>query len=155
VSNDFPPRLSELLDPAARRAGIEDGTRTGMVWNRWSSIVGPDVAKHAEPSSLRGGVLRVRTDSPAWATELTYLAEEIKSRTNAAVGAPLVAEVRVWTGPGRIRPPRSATPISHRPAPEGASPDPDPLGALDRALAAWRARRPRADPGRGDRGSKG
>jgi hypothetical protein len=140
MDGDIPARLGDLLEPAARRAGIEDGARTGMMWNKWLSIVGPDIAQHAEPSSLRSGILRVRADSPAWATELGYLGEEIKRRTNEAVGALLVNEVRVWTGPGRIRRPPASPP---RPAPgeaEHAHGDIDPLTAFQRAFRAWRTR---------------
>ena len=112
------------------------------MWGRWIEIVGPEVAKHAEPSSLRGGVLRVRTDSPAWATEISYLGEEIKRRANETVGRPLVDDVRVWTGPGPMRAARAAT----RPGASSAEVPPrdlpdDPREALDRARKAWLRRR--------------
>jgi hypothetical protein len=136
--HDLPPRLADLLEPAARRAGIDDGARTGQVWSKWSSIVGPEIALHAEPSSLRGGTLRVRADSPAWATELGYLGDEIKRRTNEIVGAALVKEVQVWTGPGRIRSaPAVPPPVQPGPA-EGAPRDIDPRAAFQRAFQAWR-----------------
>jgi predicted nucleic acid-binding Zn ribbon protein len=140
MDGDIPARLGDLLEPAARRAGIEDGARTGMVWNKWLSIVGPDIAQHAEPSSLRSGILRVRADSPAWATELGYLGEEIKRSTNKVVGAPLVSEVRVWTGPGPIR--RAPEPPPNPASAKAQHPhrDVDPLTAFQRAFGAWRTR---------------
>lgn len=149
MKDDIPVPLAELLDPAARRAGVEDGARTGMVWNKWPGIVGPEISRHAEPTSLRGGILRVRADSPAWATELGYLGEEIRRRANEAVGTELITEVRVWTGPGPIRRPRTAR---ADPAPEettpsgergrsGRSDDVDPMTAFKNAFAAWRRQR--------------
>jgi predicted nucleic acid-binding Zn ribbon protein len=156
MADEIPARLGDLLEPAARRAGIEDGARTGMVWSKWRSIVGPDIALHAEPSSLRGRILRIRADSPAWATELGYLGDEIRRRTNELVGVPLVDEVRVWTGPGRIRStpdaPSGQLPAGSDDTPGGV----DPATAFERAFSAWRKRRrgasgdrlgrPRRDP---------
>jgi predicted nucleic acid-binding Zn ribbon protein len=139
----LPPKLADLLDPAARRAGIEAGAKVGIVWSKWLSIVGREVAGHAEPTSLRDGVLRVRADSPAWAGELHYFGAEIRARANEAIGAPVVKEVRVWTGPGPIRSPgqRPRDPdarIAARDS-EGAR-EVDPRAALGRAYRVWRNR---------------
>jgi predicted nucleic acid-binding Zn ribbon protein len=126
-----------------RRLGLDHPREVGVVWDRWRAIVGDDIAAHAEPSSLRGGLLRVRTDSPAWATEIGYLADEIRRKTNETVGRELVTEVRVWTGPGAIG--RRAEP-GPTPRAEDASaarsdvPD-DPVEALQRARRAWLRRR--------------
>ncbi|HEV2757151.1 MAG TPA: DUF721 domain-containing protein [Actinomycetota bacterium] len=138
---DDPRPLKDLLPDATKRLGIPSPEATGRVWARWKEVVGPDVAAHAEPTSLRAGVLRIRADSPAWATEIGYLAGEIRSRVNAATGEPLVSEVRVWTGPP---PARANVPAA---APEGAGEEPqreppaDPAEALERARRAWAKRR--------------
>jgi len=140
-----PSPLRSLLAGAATRFGLDDGAAVGSVWGKWNDIVGPDVAAHAEPTSLRSGVLRVRADSPVWAHEIGYLAEEIKSRVNALLDRAAVEEVRIWSGPsktpGRAAPgARDATADTTRDGPEKPAPD-DPLGALERAREAWAARR--------------
>ena len=142
--HDDPLRLKDLLSGATGRLGIPSPEATGRVWSAWREIVGPAVAAHAEPTSLREGVLRVRADSPAWATEIGYLVEEIRSRVNAATGRPLVSEVRVWTGPR----PRGTAPAEGDPSRAHADPeDPekerpqDPAEALERARRAWARRR--------------
>ena len=100
-------RIRDLLPGAARRAGVgEEAIDAGRVFRRWREVVGPQIADHAEPTSLRRGVLRVRADSPAWATEIGYLGEDIRARVNEAAGRALIAEVRVWTGPPLSRGPR-------------------------------------------------
>jgi predicted nucleic acid-binding Zn ribbon protein len=140
--------MAELLSMLGRRLGLDHPREVGTLWDRWREIVGDDVAAHAEPSSLRGGLLRVRTDSPAWATEIGYLADEIKARANETVGRELVAEVRVWTGPGAIQrrraTPAPATPAPATPAPAGGPAEEvagDPEEALERARRAWLRRR--------------
>lgn len=138
---DDPRPLKDLLPDATKRLGIPSPEATGRVWARWKEVVGPDVAAHAEPTSLRAGVLRIRADSPAWATEIGYLAGEIRSRVNAVTGAALVSEIRVWTGP----PPARANVPSAAPAGTGHEPDrerpADPAEALERARRAWAKRR--------------
>jgi predicted nucleic acid-binding Zn ribbon protein len=139
LSNDdsAPKKLRDILDPFARRVGMDAGAATGRVWSEWQSIVGPDIADHAEPTSLRRGVLRIRTDSPVWATELTYLSEEIRRRVNDALGRDEVTGVKIWTGPGKLQ--RAAPSAPSRPPPErrNAAAATDPMTALGRARAAW------------------
>jgi predicted nucleic acid-binding Zn ribbon protein len=139
---ESPARIRDLLGDVGQRLGLVAAVETGMVWSRWEHIVGPAIAQHAEPSSLKGGVLRVRADSPAWATEIGYLGDQIRAAANRVVGVELVREVRVWTGPG---PPsaRAATSGLRRRVTARSTPS-DPSEALERARQAWgRTSRPR------------
>jgi len=144
VNSDLPPRLKDLLGGVGSRLGLEDTRATGLLWARWSEIVGDAVAQNAEPTSLKKGVLRVRATSPTWAQELTYLATEIRTRANALAGADVVREVRVWTGPGRVA---GATQEGSRATQDGSDgttdiqPPRDLPEALDRARRAWARRR--------------
>jgi len=136
-------RIGEVLDGLGAKVGLGRSKDSGVIWSRWTEIVGDAIGAHAEPSSLREGVLKVRADSPAWAAELGYLAADIKSRANALIGRQSVLEVRVWTGPGRIRTPRKRDPklsgaVGDKP-PSGP-PAEDPLEAFERAHQAWRRR---------------
>lgn len=142
MRDDF-VRLKDLLPGATGRLGIPSPEATGRVWSAWTEIVGPSVAAHAEPTSLRDGVLKVRADSPAWATEIGYLAEEIRSRANAVTGRALVSEVRVWMGPGgRKTGAGGATSDASGGAAENEDREPaqDPAEALERARRAWAKR---------------
>lgn len=137
-----PPRLRELLDPVTARFGMDGASAAGAIWSRWADIVGDSVAQHAEPTSLREGVLRVRADSPAWATEISYLGDGIRQRCNEIAARSLVREVRVWTSNAPV-----ARRQAHRPQPADQGehvrdmPAPsDAMGALERARRAWRKR---------------
>ena len=139
---DEPRRVRELLTDAGDRLGVARPLQAGMLWRGWAGIVGETIAAHAEPSSLRDGVLRVRTDSPAWATEIGYLGAEIRAKVNLALGEEVVTEVRVWTGLGAIDATgaadgggrRSLVPTGPRSLPNS------PLEAFERARAAWARR---------------
>ncbi|HEX2049006.1 MAG TPA: DUF721 domain-containing protein [Actinomycetota bacterium] len=164
-SYDDPVRLRDALGGATARFGLRDPVATGRLWAAWRDVVGPEIARRAEPTSLRDGVLRVRAESPAWATEIGYLADEIRRRADEVVGRGTVVEVRVWTGPppdaaasgpsdpGAARAPDRAAPGRGTRAdepPAGAGDEPSapepraPEEALRRAHEAWaraRARR--------------
>ena len=139
-----PDRLRDLLGEVGDKLGLDSPNEVGRVWTHWAEIVGSGIAAHADPTSLRGGVLRVRADSPTWATELGYLADEIRSRINKAVATDLVREVRVWIGP---RPDTRPDGPSKTPASAAARPSEprteDPRDALERAREAWSKTLPR------------
>ncbi len=131
-----------MLDGFGVKVGLGRSRDANVIWSRWIEIVGDAIAAHAEPSSLRDGVLKVRADSPTWAAELGYLVGEIKSSANALIGRPAVTEVRVWTGPGRVSKDKKRE-SSRSPAAGEATKRPpakDPQEALERAREAWRRR---------------
>lgn len=167
--DDEPTRLGDVLRSEGHRLGIESAAEVGTLFRRWNHIVGDQVAAHARPSSLREGVLRVRADSPVWATEISYLAPEIARRTNEEVNRPVVKEVRVWWAPSERRPSaiepddgggaaassRGDGEGAHLPAvPSAHGRSDDPAGALERAHRAWRQRRRRHANGRVDQGKR-
>jgi predicted nucleic acid-binding Zn ribbon protein len=135
-----------LLSGAARRYGLDDAAAVGSVWRSWTEVVGPDVAAHAEPTSLRAGVLRIRADSPVWAHEIGYLVEDIKARLNSHLGKEAIEEIRIWSGPSKTAGAgSSAGPKGQRAGTSAGSseddPPDDPRAALDRARRAWQATR--------------
>jgi len=143
-------RIGDLLDGVGTRLGLGRSRDAGLIWSRWPTIVGATISEHAEPSSLRDGVLRVRAETPAWAAELGYLGPDIKARANELIGRPAVVDVRVWTGPGPMSAGSVAgAPPEHEPAatrdPERS--DDDPAAAFERARAAWKRRHLRGPAG--------
>jgi hypothetical protein len=149
VAEDY-GAIHEALEAVTRRLGLSFARETGAVWSRWTEVVGPVIASHAQPSSLRRGVLRVRTESPVWATEIGYLSEEIRDKINRMLGLELVSHVKVWTGPSpaarsRLSPPYSRVAVTRR-ASSRRDNERDPKDALSDAKAAWaRSLRARAE----------
>lgn len=147
--SESPTRLRDLLASAGRKLGMEAPEESARLFTMWREIVGPDVAERARPKALRSGVLKVWVESPAWATEITYLGPEIVARAAEVVGPGIVTEIRPYLGtpPPKPHDPRTAGPIAaanerEKGDSETDSED-DPAGALARARLAWekRARR--------------
>ena len=94
-----PKPLGELLSSLVSGRGWDEHMRFGRLREEWASVVGPDVAARSTPVSLNAGVLSIRTDGAAWATELTLLARSIVGKVDSYLGGGVVHEVRVSAGP--------------------------------------------------------
>jgi hypothetical protein len=110
LSND-PMRIGGTLSALARGWGFESPVETARIFSAWEQIVGPEVAARCRPSSMKGGVLKVRTESAVWASEFRYLSADVIRRINAELGKEIVREIKPWVkagvGENRAMPNRS------------------------------------------------
>lgn len=90
-----PVAVGDQLDRLLRDRDWRVDVAAGSVMGRWAEIVGPEVAAHAAPVSFEGGVLTVRAESTAWATQLRWLGSTLLARMDQAVGAGVVTDLRV------------------------------------------------------------
>ena len=92
-----PQLVSATVTDLVDQRGWESGTRAGRLFADWAQLVGPDVAEHCRPESLdaESGVLRVRTDSTAWATQLRLLLPAVEAAIAQHVGSGTVSSVQV------------------------------------------------------------
>lgn len=90
-----PEPLGDLLGAVMKARGWSERVRSSALFARWAEVVGEDVARHCDPVRLVGGVLVVATDSPSWATQLTYLSGQLRLAVNQALGEPIVERVEV------------------------------------------------------------
>jgi predicted nucleic acid-binding Zn ribbon protein len=81
-----PQRLDNTVGRLVNDLGWETDLRVHGVFGRWTKIVGEAVAEHCTPESFNAGRLLVRTDSTAWATQLTFLAAQVIGRLNEELG---------------------------------------------------------------------
>lgn len=93
-----PPRIGRLLEGAIGGGGVEKSLHSARLFHSWRAIVGDQVADRCTPTSLKAGVLKVKVTTPAWATELRYLAPEMITRVNASLGGEVVKQVKPWVG---------------------------------------------------------
>ena len=114
-------RAGGLGAAAFARAGFSDPTLV----LRWPDIVGPDMARFAEPLKLSegpaGGVLTLRAE-PAAAVFLQHQTRTLCERINAFLGRPAVARLRFVNGAVATRPEPE-----RRPKPPAEPPTGDPV----------------------------
>ncbi len=94
-----PALLGDQLDHMLLDRGWTVDVAAGSVMGQWPQIVGDDVAAHSKPISFEDGVLTVRADSTAWATQLRMLSSTLLGRVEEKVGHDVVTQLRI-TGPG-------------------------------------------------------
>jgi predicted nucleic acid-binding Zn ribbon protein len=104
-----PQLLGAQVDRLVAEQGWELELRVRGVFARWPELVGAEVGAHTTPESFTDGKLVVRTDSTAWATQLTLLAPTVVRRLNEELGDGTVTVIDV-VGPhaanrpkGRLR----------------------------------------------------
>lgn len=104
VEKPPPPPVAELVAGLASRRGWAKRLHGARVHQAWPEIAGEELARHVTPVRLAGGVLVVRAESPAWATQVSYLAGQLLIRANEVLGDGEVTTVTVQSAPaGRRR----------------------------------------------------
>lgn len=69
------------------------------VWQLWDDTVGTAIAANAQPVAFKGNLLLVHATSSTWIHQLQFLKADIISRLNAALGKPMIAELKFKIGP--------------------------------------------------------
>ena len=94
-----PRRVDASLGQLTRGLGMAGPGALRDVFGRWAEVVGPQIAAHARPVSLRERTLVVAVDQPGWATQLRYLEADLLGRLRDVAGAETLARIEV-----RVRP---------------------------------------------------
>lgn len=90
-----PQTIGDQVERLMGDRGWQVDVAAGSVMGRWPEIVGSQVSEHCEPVSFEGGVLSVRADSTAWATQIRLLSSSLLARIAESVGPDVVHELRV------------------------------------------------------------
>jgi predicted nucleic acid-binding Zn ribbon protein len=75
--------------------GWKEQAADASVLARWDVIVGPDIASHCTPVSLRDGVLELEAESTAWATQLRMLSRQLLATLRKELGRDVVQRIVV------------------------------------------------------------
>jgi predicted nucleic acid-binding Zn ribbon protein len=104
-SSTDPLLLGEAVEDLVRDHGWQDERAAGGLFGAWGEIVGADLAEHVRPERFEpgepggtGGVLHLRADSTAWATQVRLLSRQLRVRIDEELGSGIVASIRV-SGP--------------------------------------------------------
>jgi predicted nucleic acid-binding Zn ribbon protein len=75
-----PRGIGDVIGTLTSEMGWESPIARAEVLARWPEIVGAETAAHADPAGIEGGVLIVRCDSTAWATQLRRMSAAITTK---------------------------------------------------------------------------
>lgn len=75
-----PRGISEVIQTLSNELSWKKPLAQSELVLRWSSICGSETAEHSYPVNISEGVLQIRCDSTAWATQLRYMRTLILNR---------------------------------------------------------------------------
>jgi len=90
-----PQPFGKLVSRVSLDRGWSPRLTDATVLGRWPQLVGPEIADHCTPVSLRDGELVLQAESTAWATQLRTLQRQMLGRIAAGVGRDVVRRIRV------------------------------------------------------------
>lgn len=96
--NERASRIVDVLGDVLKRVDPEQQMRTYGIWNFWADEVGELIARRAQPSHFRNGILFVTVATQSWMQELQFMKETIRERLNARLRAELVRDIFFVSG---------------------------------------------------------
>jgi predicted nucleic acid-binding Zn ribbon protein len=72
-----PRGIDDILDGLTNRLGWNSSLAKADLLASWIELAGAETASHSEPIAIEEGVLTVRCDSTAWATQLRLMRGQI------------------------------------------------------------------------------
>ena len=94
-----PEDLGTIVDALTTRLGWSSPLARSELLSSWSEIVGGETAEHASPAGIEEGVLTVRCDSTAWATQLRLMRVQVMNQIAARYPDAGILSLR-FEGPG-------------------------------------------------------
>jgi predicted nucleic acid-binding Zn ribbon protein len=77
----------------------ESASELTRVWQIWDDAVGEIIAANAQPVAFKRDLLLVHATSSTWIHQLQFLKADIISKLNAALGKPMISEIKFKIGP--------------------------------------------------------
>lgn len=75
-----PKGVGDVMDALASQLGWTSALAQSDLLEGWRELAGDETAKHAIPDQITDGVLVVRCESTAWATQLRMMRSELLAR---------------------------------------------------------------------------
>jgi hypothetical protein len=91
-------KLSSTIERILNDRGWGAKLKEYRVFSLWQKAVGPGIARHAQPASIRGKRLTVMVDSSAWMQQLSLMTPEVLSRVNDRLGPDGIESISLKLG---------------------------------------------------------
>lgn len=147
-----PVIIADAISGAFQRLGLDNRFRQSEIWGVWPTVVGPQIARHAQPHAISHGRLIVHVTDPVWLHHLSMMRPRVIAALNEKLRTSTVREIILRVGqvtecdttpldlprPSQERPPdpARAAQIEALLAPLGDTPFREPLRRL--LLRAYR-----------------
>jgi predicted nucleic acid-binding Zn ribbon protein len=86
-------RLGQVLHKSLKRLELSTRLDEYGVWPIWNDVVGPTIARNAQPEKIRNGTLFIKVTSPVWMQQLQYMKEMIAEKLNQRLKTNIVRNI--------------------------------------------------------------
>lgn len=93
-----PEAVGSLVARVLGDLGLGETAAVMKVAGCWEAAVGPEIARHCQPTALRGAVLEATADSSVWCQQLQLQKPEILAGLRRELGAEAPRELRFKVG---------------------------------------------------------
>ena len=77
-----------------KKSGLNSGVEQQKALKLWGEIVGNKISKNTEPTSVKNGVLVIKTTNSVWKQELQIQKTEIIKKLNKRLKKNIIKEIR-------------------------------------------------------------
>ena len=130
-----PVRIAEAISDAFQHLGLGERLRQSEIWGVWHTVVGPQIARHAQPYAISHGRLIVHVTDSVWLHHLTMMRPKVIAALNERLRTSTVRELVLRVG--EVEDPGSIPTGSPRPDQE-PPPDPARIAQVEALLAPLR-----------------
>jgi hypothetical protein len=130
-----PVRIGDAISGAFRRLGLDDRFHQSEIWTVWAAVVGPQIARHAQPHAISHGRLIVHVTDPVWLHHLSMMRPRVVAALNDKLKTSTVRELILRVG--EVIAPLESPPGSPHPTVE-PSPDPAHIARVEDLLTPLR-----------------
>lgn len=94
----FPVRMAEAVTRTLELLGLEAGVRQREIWRVWGNLVGPQIARHAQPRMITRGRLIVHVTDPVWLHQLSMMRHRLVGALRELLGESVIREIVLRIG---------------------------------------------------------
>jgi hypothetical protein len=127
-----PVRIADALTATFQRLGLESRMRQHDIWRVWPLVVGPEIARHAQPRSIPQGRLIVHVTDSVWLHHLSMMRHRLVAALNEKLSPVEIRELVLRVGEVPALP-AGPSPKTIPPEPTQGVP-PDRLAEIDETL---------------------
>ena len=89
--------MRSVLEQLLKDFGTPDITTVTSIIDQWEEIVGSDLATKISAVAISGSELIVRVDDPAWASQISWLENQLLDKITRLIGEEKITSIRVRT----------------------------------------------------------
>jgi hypothetical protein len=125
--------MADAVADTLKRLGVDARVHQGEIWRVWPKVVGPQIARHAQPQGVWQGRLVVHVTDSVWLHHLSMMRRQILGAINARHGGQPIRELILRVGEVSLQP---EVPVPGADVEEEVPPaDPAAAGQVDALLA--------------------